>query len=128
MSQDWYSRRGAQVYVSASKRTVLNTLGLPPEYEALLTTDDRARLHAVPLWRVSLKHMARTLKHYRGRYTTIVGFQPTGWSMHSGACFHQSSIAPVVISEPIGIQDQDALPAGDQTFPRNRIIGSFGML
>lgn len=74
----------AQVYVSVSKRAVLDTLGLPPEYEALLTTDDRARLHAVPLWRVSLKHMARTLKHYRGRYTTIVGFQPTGWSMHSG--------------------------------------------
>ncbi len=74
----------AQVYVSASKRAVLDALGLPAEYEALLTTDDRARLHAVPLWRVSLKHMARTLKHYRGRYTTIVGFQPTGWSMHSG--------------------------------------------
>ena len=76
----------AQVYVSVSKRAVLDTLGLPPEYEALLTTDDRARLHAVPLWRVSLKHMARTLKHYRGRYTTIVGFQPTGWSMQSGVC------------------------------------------
>ncbi|EIE25374.1 DRMBL-domain-containing protein [Coccomyxa subellipsoidea C-169] len=73
-----------KVYVSVSKRAVLDTLGLPPEYETLLTTDDRARLHAVPLWRVSLKHMARTLKHYRGRYTTIVGFQPTGWSMHSG--------------------------------------------
>ncbi|BDA41683.1 DNA cross-link repair 1A protein at C-terminar half [Coccomyxa sp. Obi] len=73
-----------KVYVSASKRAVLDALGLPAEYEALLTTDDRARLHAVPLWRVSLKHMARTLKHYRGRYTTIVGFQPTGWSMHSG--------------------------------------------
>ncbi len=79
------------MYVSASKRAVLDTLGLPAEYEALLTTDDRARLHAVPLWRVSLKHMARTLKHYRGRYTTIVGFQPTGWSMHSGDSCPSSS-------------------------------------
>jgi hypothetical protein len=76
----------AQVYVSMAKRAVLEALGLPPEYKELLTTDDRAaRLHAVPLWRVSLKHMARLLKHYRGRFTTIVGFQPTGWSMQTGA-------------------------------------------
>jgi len=84
-----------QVYVSVSKRAVLGALGLPPEYESLLTTDDSARLHAVPLWRVSLKHMARTLKHYRGRYTTIVGFQPTGWSMHTGALLPMS--APISV-------------------------------
>ncbi|CAK0744358.1 hypothetical protein CVIRNUC_001541 [Coccomyxa viridis] len=71
-----------KVYVSAAKRKVMEALNLPQEYKALLTTDDKAALlHAVPLWRVSLKHMARVLKHYRGRYNTIVGFQPTGWSM-----------------------------------------------
>ncbi len=74
-----------QVYVSAAKRKVMEALNLPQEYKALLTTDDKAALlHAVPLWRVSLKHMARVLKHYRGRYNTIVGFQPTGWSMQKG--------------------------------------------
>ena len=74
-----------QVYVSAAKRKVMEALNLPHEYKGLLTTDDRAALlHAVPLWRVSLKHMARVLKHYRGRYNTIVGFQPTGWSMQKG--------------------------------------------
>ena len=63
----------------------MEALNLPQEYKALLTTDDKAALlHAVPLWRVSLKHMARMLKHYRGRYNTIVGFQPTGWSMQKG--------------------------------------------
>lgn len=75
-----------QVYVSAAKRAVLGTLGLGPEYTELLTTDDRAaRLHAVPLWRVSLKHMGRVLKHFRGRFNTVVGFQPTGWCMQTGA-------------------------------------------
>ena len=74
-----------QVYVSVAKRKIMEALNLPAEYKALLTTDDRAALlHAVPLWRVSLKHMARLLKHYRGRYNTIVGFQPTGWSMQTG--------------------------------------------
>lgn len=75
----------SQVYVSVAKRKVLEALNLPQEYKALLSTDDRAALlHAVPLWRVSLKHMGRLLKHYRGRYNTIVGFQPTGWSMQTG--------------------------------------------
>ena len=75
-----------QVYVSAAKRAVLGALGLPPEYAELLTTDDKAaRMHAVPLWRVSPKHMARVLRHYKGRYNTIVGFQPTGWCMQTGA-------------------------------------------
>ncbi|CAL5219226.1 g1019 [Coccomyxa viridis] len=73
-----------KVYVSVAKRKIMEALNLPAEYKALLTTDDRAALlHAVPLWRVSLKHMARLLKHYRGRYNTIVGFQPTGWSMQT---------------------------------------------
>ena len=76
---------GTQVYVSVAKRKVMEAVNLPAEYKSLLTTDDRAALlHAVPLWRVSLKHMARLLKHYRGRYNTIVGFQPTGWSMQTG--------------------------------------------
>ncbi len=74
--------------MSVAKRRVMDALNLPEEYRALLTTDDRAALlHAVPLWRVSLKHMARLLKHYRGRYSTVVGFQPTGWSMQTGALF-----------------------------------------
>jgi DNA cross-link repair 1A protein len=74
-----------QVYVSAAKRAVLDTLGLGPEYTGLLTSDERAaRLHAVPLWRVSLKHMGRVLRHFRGRFNTVVGFQPTGWCMRTG--------------------------------------------
>jgi len=94
---------GTQVYVSVAKRKVMEALNLPAEYKSLLTTDDRAALlHAVPLWRVSLKHMARLLKHYRGRYNTIVGFQPTGWSMQTGEqqcilpCLHWPYLAAVM--------------------------------
>ncbi len=45
-----------------------------------------ACLQAVPLWRVRLKHMARILRHYRGRFNTIVAFRPCGWAHHTGAC------------------------------------------
>ncbi|KAK9844292.1 hypothetical protein WJX74_000491 [Apatococcus lobatus] len=74
-----------KVYVSRAKRQVLDCLGLPPAYTRLLTTNDtEADMHAVPLSMASLKAMARTQRHYRSRFTTIVGFQPTGWSHTSG--------------------------------------------
>lgn len=74
-----------QMYVSVAKRKVLECIELPKETAALLTSNDKeTNLHAVPLWSVTLKSMARLLKHYRGRYTTVVGFQPTGWTQKQG--------------------------------------------
>ncbi len=43
-----------------------------------------AHLQAVPLWRVSLKHMGRALRHYRGRFNTVVAFRPNGWAHSVG--------------------------------------------
>ena len=74
-----------QMYVSMAKRKILECLDLPTETLSLLTSNDKeTNLHAVPLWSVTLKSMARLLKHYRGRYTTVVGFQPTGWTQKQG--------------------------------------------
>ena len=74
-----------QMYVSMAKRKILECLDLPAETLSLLTSNDKeTNLHAVPLWSVTLKSMARLLKHYRGRYTTVVGFQPTGWTQKQG--------------------------------------------
>ena len=73
------------MYVSVAKRKVLECIELPRETAGLLTSNDKeTNLHAVPLWSVTLKSMARLLKHYRGRYTTVVGFQPTGWTQKQG--------------------------------------------
>ena len=33
---------------------------------------------------VNLKRMANVAKHYRSRFTTIVGIQPTGWTHSAG--------------------------------------------
>ena len=79
---------GRKVYVSATKKKVLDCLALPPDYAQLLTTDDaETNLHAVPLWMVTQKNMANALRHYRGRFASVVGFQPTGWT-------HQKDAAP----------------------------------
>ena len=77
------------MYVSMAKRKILECLELPAETLSLLTSNDKeTNLHAVPLWSVTLKSMARLLKHYRGRYTTVVGFQPTGWTQKQGVCLY----------------------------------------
>lgn len=50
---------------------VLNCLDLDSEVRRLLTSNDQeASLHAVPMWMVTQQHMAKLLKHYRGRFTT----------------------------------------------------------
>lgn len=76
-----------KVYVAAAKRRVLGCLDLAPEYAQLLTTDHLAtNLHAVPLGKVNMKGLGELLAHYRGRYATAVGFQPTGWTQVRASC------------------------------------------
>lgn len=70
-----------KIYVSATKKKILDCLQLPPEESSLLSTNDlETNLHVVPLWMVNQKHMAKTFKYYRGAYDCIIGFKPTGWS------------------------------------------------
>lgn len=71
-----------KVYVSVAKRKALSALDLRPQYAKWLTVNEgEARIQAVTLGMTSFKAMASVAKHYRGRFTTIVGFRPTGWSM-----------------------------------------------
>ena len=70
-----------KVYVSAKKKKILDCLDLDEDEKALLTSDDsETSLHAVPLWMITEQHMVKSLKYYRGRYTNVVGFKPTGWT------------------------------------------------
>lgn len=73
-----------QVYVAAAKRSILSCLDLPADQAALLTTNHlEANIHAVPMHQVTLEAMESLLLRYKGRYTAVVGFKPTGWS-HAG--------------------------------------------
>lgn len=72
---------GRKVYVAKAKMDIMRCLNLAPEYYDLLTTNHlETNLHAVPLFKVSLKSMGEILNQYKGRYNMVVGFQPTGWT------------------------------------------------
>ena len=52
---------------------------------SLLTTfDGDTNLHVVPLWSITQKAMADTLRRLKGRFNMVVGFRPTGWSLGRG--------------------------------------------
>eukprot|EP00878_Enallax_costatus_P029508 GHUV01032002.1.p2 GENE.GHUV01032002.1~~GHUV01032002.1.p2 ORF type:complete len:503 (+),score=218.02 GHUV01032002.1:4005-5513(+) len=76
----------AKVYVAAAKRAVMGAINLPPEQAALLTTNHlEANIHVVPMRQVNLSEMESLLVRYKGRYTAVVGFQPTGWTQGGGS-------------------------------------------
>ncbi|KIZ07917.1 DNA cross-link repair 1A protein [Monoraphidium neglectum] len=70
-----------KLYVAAAKRAVLGCIDLSPEFRSMLTTDHlETNMHAVPMRQVTMEAMEALLLRYKGRYTTVVGFCPTGWS------------------------------------------------
>ena len=74
-----------QVYVSLAKKKVLQCTDLDSGTLSLLTTfDGDTNLHVVPLWSITQKAMADTLRRLKGRFNMVVGFRPTGWSLGRG--------------------------------------------
>ena len=74
-----------QVYVSLAKKKVLQCTDLDAGTLSLLTTfDGDTNLHVVPLWSITQKAMADTLRRLKGRFNMVVGFRPTGWSLGRG--------------------------------------------
>ncbi|GMH35758.1 hypothetical protein BSKO_03626 [Bryopsis sp. KO-2023] len=76
---------GKKVYISAAKREVMGCLDLTAKEKAMMTTNhEETNIHAVPLNQVRTDVMGNIMKRYRGKYTTVVGFQPTGWTFTKG--------------------------------------------
>ncbi|GLI65272.1 hypothetical protein VaNZ11_008764 [Volvox africanus] len=75
---------GQKVYCSKEKAATLAACGLAPQYASLITTNHlEANIHAVPLFKVTLDGLSAILQQYRGRYSAVIGFSPTGWN-HTG--------------------------------------------
>ncbi|KAL6752292.1 beta-lactamase-like protein [Haematococcus lacustris] len=71
-----------KVYVNKEKMQILSCCNLAPDYMRLLTTNHmETNLHAVPLFKVNMEGLGAIMAGYNGRYSTVVGVQPTGWAM-----------------------------------------------
>ncbi|KAL3650903.1 hypothetical protein CASFOL_007306 [Castilleja foliolosa] len=75
-----------KVYVTSAKLRIMECLGLPEEDMQWFTKNEHeSHIHVVPMWSIAsfkrLKHMS---DQYKGRFSLIVAFSPTGWSFGKG--------------------------------------------
>lgn len=70
----------SKVYCDARKRAIL-LCQADPELDALLTSDPLvARVHLVPLGVITSDKLKTYVERFKGHFTKVVGFRPTGWT------------------------------------------------
>ncbi|KAJ6620554.1 DNA repair metallo-beta-lactamase-domain-containing protein [Mycena sp. CBHHK59/15] len=87
----------SKIYCDSRKAAILRCQP-DPELHALLTTDPLcADVHILPLGMISLEKLQLYLERFKGIFTKVVGFRPTGWTYSQPAGAVQSpSIAAVI--------------------------------
>nr|GLL16710.1 uncharacterized protein LOC109163475 isoform X1 [Ipomoea trifida] len=75
-----------KIYVTAAKLRILQCLGFPDEDMQFFTLNEQeSHIHVVPLWTLAnFKRLNHISNQYMGRYSLIVAFSPTGWSLGKG--------------------------------------------
>ncbi|KAF7309001.1 DNA cross-link repair protein PSO2/SNM1 [Mycena kentingensis (nom. inval.)] len=70
----------SKIYCDARKMGILRAQS-DPELHALLTSDPRAAdVHVLPLGKISVEKLQLYLEQFKGTFTRVVGFRPTGWT------------------------------------------------
>ncbi|KAL4590164.1 hypothetical protein LXL04_003086 [Taraxacum kok-saghyz] len=75
-----------KIYITAAKMRILECLGMTKEDMQWLTLNEsESHIHVVPMWTLaSFKRLKHVSNMYKGRYSLIVAFSPTGWSFTKG--------------------------------------------
>ncbi|KAJ7105479.1 DNA cross-link repair protein pso2/snm1 [Mycena crocata] len=88
----------SKIYCDSRKAGILRCQP-DPELHALLTTDPlKADVHILPLGMISLDKLQLYLERFKGAFTKVVGFRPTGWTYSPPAGTVQSPTIASVIS------------------------------
>ncbi|KAI0769246.1 DRMBL-domain-containing protein [Irpex lacteus] len=70
----------AKVYSDARKTAILRCQS-DPELESLLTSDPlEAGIHLLPLGTIASDKLKIYLERYKGHFSKVIGFRPTGWT------------------------------------------------
>ncbi|KAJ7781839.1 DNA cross-link repair protein pso2/snm1 [Mycena maculata] len=89
----------SKIYCDSRKAAILRCQP-DPELHALLTADPLAAdVHILPLGMISLEKLQRYLERFRGIFTKVVGFRPTGWTYTPPAGTVQSATLAAVIAQ-----------------------------
>lgn len=70
----------SKIYSDARKTAILRCQD-DPELHSLLTSDPlEGCVHLVPLQHINSDKIGDYLAQFKGEYTRVVGFRPTGWT------------------------------------------------
>ncbi|KAK7025050.1 DNA cross-link repair protein PSO2/SNM1 [Favolaschia claudopus] len=88
----------SKIYCDARKAAILRCQQ-DPELHALLTSDPlSADVHILPLGMISFEKLQHYLQRFKGKFTKVVGFRPTGWTFRPPTGASQSPTIPSVIA------------------------------
>ncbi|KAJ6486385.1 DNA cross-link repair protein pso2/snm1 [Mycena vitilis] len=88
----------SKIYCDSRKAGILRCQP-DPELHALLTADPLAAdVHILPLGMISAEKLQQYLGRFKGSFTKVVGFRPTGWTFRPPAGSTQSPTIASVIS------------------------------
>ncbi|KAH9611351.1 hypothetical protein KSS87_006105 [Heliosperma pusillum] len=75
-----------KIYVPVAKLRLLECLGFPAEDMKWFTSNENeSNIHVVPMWTIaSFKRLKQLSCQYTGRFSLIVAFSPTGWTLGRG--------------------------------------------
>ncbi|KAJ7117736.1 DNA repair metallo-beta-lactamase-domain-containing protein [Mycena epipterygia] len=89
----------SKIYCDSRKAAILRCQP-DPELHALLTADPLAAdVHILPLGMISLEKLQLYLERFKGIFTKVVGFRPTGWTFSPPAGAVQSPTIASVIAQ-----------------------------
>lgn len=71
------------VYCDSRKLSVLNCIDDPELHQLLTNNPLNAGVHIVPLHTIVSDRLSEYLEKWKGHWTKIIGFRPTGWTYTS---------------------------------------------
>ncbi|OSD04737.1 DRMBL-domain-containing protein [Trametes coccinea BRFM310] len=87
-----------KVYCDSRKAAILRCEN-DPELDAMLTTDPLAGgVHLVPLGVIASDRLKQYVDRWKGRYSKVIGFRPTGWTYTQPSGSDNLPSIPTVIS------------------------------
>uniref|UniRef100_A0A7N0VMX7 DNA repair metallo-beta-lactamase domain-containing protein n=1 Tax=Kalanchoe fedtschenkoi TaxID=63787 RepID=A0A7N0VMX7_KALFE len=69
-----------QIYANGSRRRILQSYGWPELSDNLCTSGKDTFLHVMPMSHLRFDTLNEYMKTFKGQYTSVLAFRPTGWT------------------------------------------------